>query len=86
MADSLINQALAIVEAHTARQHPVMGGEGIPLSPEQSLVHTVYVVTQGAARGWNPQSDIDRYSKLARRAGIDQAEIDAAIEATREEG
>jgi hypothetical protein len=74
----LIDEALEIVRASGP---PRLGGPGIPLSPEQSLVYVIYTAAMDLNAGYGRKGALERYVRTARDAGIPQDEIDAAREA-----
>jgi hypothetical protein len=74
---TLISQALAIVEA----AKPIKFGDPLQVTLQQSLVLAIFDAVGARDRGYGSSSEVDRATKLARRAGISQEEIDAAITA-----
>lgn len=76
---TLIDQALAVV----ADAQPVGFSDSIPISPKQAMVWGVYLAEQQRIAGRDTEAAVEKYAASARSVGIEQHEIDAAIEAAR---
>lgn len=76
---SLIDQALAANKAG----EPVQLGQSVEFTPAQGLVYAIYEAVAAKRRGWPGSDDatVERYVRTARRAGIPEHEIEAAIAA-----
>jgi hypothetical protein len=79
--DSLIDRALA---AH-AVPAPSHLGQQVQVTPEQALVHGVYLAVLDNRQGIPGADDgqIERLVQAARRAGIAEHEVEAAVAAGR---
>ncbi|MGC2375384.1 MAG: hypothetical protein WA484_16075 [Solirubrobacteraceae bacterium] len=81
--EALIDQALAAMPA----MPPVKLGEPIECTSDQALVLCVYEAAKARNRGWpgSDDAEVERYAQTARRAGIPEHEIEAAIAAASRE-
>jgi hypothetical protein len=72
----LIDEALAIAD----RASPVKLGEGLPISPKQGMVFAIYHAAKARREGiGSSDGEVARAVGIARKAGIAQNEIDAAL-------
>ncbi len=78
-SESLIDQALAA----TAAAAPATLDKPIEVTPQQALVLSVYEAVEAKRRGWPGSDDatVERCVRTARRAGVAEHEIEAAIAA-----
>ena len=77
---TLIAEALEIIE----QSKPASFAEPIEISPEQALVHSIYLAARDVVKPYGSAADLERYKRAAVSAGIPQVEIDAAEEAGQE--
>jgi hypothetical protein len=76
---TLIDEAVTAVERARAERRGAVMGEPIDLSPRHALVWAICLAAESAARGHGSTEVVDGAVRTARRAGIEQHEISAAI-------
>lgn len=81
--ESLIDQALAAMPATP----PVKLGEPIEIAADQAMVYAIYSAARDKRQGLPGADDakVERYARTARRSGIPEHEIEAAIVAASRE-
>ncbi len=72
---TVIDQALAVIE----EAKPLKFGDALPVTVAQTLVLGVYDAVQARDRGHGSDAEVDKAVKLARRGGIPEPEISAAV-------
>jgi hypothetical protein len=84
-ATTLIAQALEKAARVKATGRMNLLTEGVPLSLEESTAFGIYTAARSMHDGYDDDKRLNEFRQLAEAVGLEQAEIDAAIEAARKE-